>query len=267
MNKKIIITAITLILIILWLTWYYFKDTILNTKDSFSNTNSAKTVPELISKNYLKEFHHLNLRTKKLWEMPDICKMVKGTNYEYDIWSLDLADNEITEIDKDLSCLKNLQDLYLSFNKIKEIDNLEELNFIKKLDLGNNEITEIDNLDKLTTLSDLHLWYNKLNSTKWLEKLTNLTSLKLQHNEITDLSWVKNLSKLSELKLEFNKLDESDLKDISKFKKLKIITVAENIGVKQDTIKKLSDYTYKNMQKIEKDSWETNSGAVIELKK
>ena len=79
---------------------------------------------------------------------------------------MDLADNGIQEITEDLSCLKNLQDLYLSFNKIKEIDNLDGLSFIKKLDLGNNEITEIDNLDKLTTLSDLHLGYNKINSTK-----------------------------------------------------------------------------------------------------
>ena len=70
--------------------------------------------------------------------------MVVGTNYEFDIWAVDLADNGITEIDQDLSCLKNLSELYLSFNKITEIKNLSGLTFLKKLDIGNNELTKIE---------------------------------------------------------------------------------------------------------------------------
>jgi len=247
MNKKIIISAITLLLIILWLIWYYFKDNILNTKNSTTNTNSGKIVDELIKNNYNPKLHHLDLRSKKLETMPDICEMVKGTNYEYDIWSLDIADNGIQEITKDLSCLKNLQELYLSFNKIKKIENLDWLTFIKKLDLGNNEITKIENIEILKTLVDLHLWYNKITSTAGLEKLTNLTSLKLQHNEINDLSSIKDLINLSELKLEFNKLTDDNLKDIAWLKRLKVITVWENPWIKKETIEKLNEFTRKNM--------------------
>lgn len=98
----------------------------------------------MITKNYKPEFHHLDLRSKQLGEMPDICEMVVGTNYEFDIWAVDLADNGITEIDQDLSCLKNLSELYLSFNKITEIKNLDGLTFLKKLDIGNNELTKIE---------------------------------------------------------------------------------------------------------------------------
>lgn len=264
MNKKIIISAITLILIILWLTWYYFKDNILNIKDNNTNTNSWKTVPEIITKNFDNKVHHLDLRTKKLSEMPNICEMVSWTNFEYDIWSIDLADNQIIEINSDLSCLKNLQDLNLSFNKIIEIDNLNKLNFIKKLDLWNNQIIKIDNLDNLKTLNDLHLWYNKLTSTSGLERLTNLTSLKLQHNEISDISYLKDLSKLEELKLEFNNLTEESLKSMLPLKKLKIITVAENPWISKETIDRLNEYSLKNIQK--RDSENSQSSWALEIK-
>lgn len=108
-----------------------------------SRTQSG-AVDELITKNYKPEFHHLDLRSKKLGEMPDICEMVVGTRYEFDIWAVDLADNGIAEIDQDLSCLKNLSELYLSFNTISEIENLEGLTFLKKLDLGNNALTKVE---------------------------------------------------------------------------------------------------------------------------
>jgi len=252
----------------MWLTWYYFKDNLLNITNTIEvNTNSWKTVNELITKNYSDKLHHLDLRSQKLSNMPDICEMVAWTRYEYDIWSVDLADNGIEEITEDLSCLKNLQELNLSFNKLKKIDNLEWLSFLKKLDLGNNEIIEIYNLDRLTSLVDLHLGYNKIKNTKWLEKLTNLTSLKLQHNEIDDLSWIKDLLKLEELKMEFNKLDESDLEDISNLKWLKIITVAENAWIKKETIDKLNSFSYKNMLEREKSAWNEGSETKIELKK
>lgn len=119
----------------------------------------------------------------------------------------------------------------------------------------------------MTSLADLHLGYNKITSTKWLEKLTNLTSLKLQHNEINDLSGLKDLSNLEELKMEFNKLEESDLKDISNLKWLKIITVWEDTWIKKETIDKLNSFSYKNMQIREKSAWEENSTNKIELKK
>jgi hypothetical protein len=248
-NKRNILIILIALLIILWILWFYFKNKLFPNK-IITQTQIINTwaVNELITKNYKKEFHHLDLRSKNLWTMPDICKMVIWTNYEYDIWSLDLADNEIVEIDKDLWCLKNLSELYLSFNKITEIKNLEWLTFLKKLDLGNNEIKEISWLDTLVNLVDLHLWYNQIISTTWLEKLVNLTSLQLQSNKLEDISNLSNLTKLETLKLEFNKLDNEDIKIIDKLKALKIITVWENPQVDKKTIDKLNELSRKNMK-------------------
>lgn len=235
------------IVVVLWL-WYVFMTNYEVDKDT-TNTSSWKlSTNSLIEDNYIQKYHHLNLRTKKLTEIPDICDLVKGTRYQDDIWSVDLADNQIKKINQDLSCLKNLTELNLSFNKITKIDNLDKLTFIKKIDLWNNEITEIDNLETLRTLNDLHLWYNKIASTKWLESLKGLTSLKLQHNEISDLTYLKWLANLTELKLEFNKLKEENLKDIAWLKRLKVITVWENPWIKKETIEKLNEFTRKSMQ-------------------
>lgn len=244
-NKKTIWIIASILLIAILLIWFYLFS---NKKIFQTQKTDSWAINELITKNYNKEFHHLDLRSKKLWEMPDICEMVKGSNFEYDIWSLDLADNSINTIDKDLWCLKNLQELYLSFNKISEIKNLESLTFLKKLDIGNNEIKEISWLDTLVNLTDLHLWYNQITSTKWLEKLVNLTSLQLQSNKLENISNLSNLTKLETLKMEFNKLDNEDIKVIDKLKNLKIITVWENVWIDKTTIEKLNELSRKNMK-------------------
>lgn len=253
MKKRLIIFIIFFITIILVI---FYLNLLKSNNYNDVNTGSWKIIDNLIIDNYNIEFHYLNLKSKNLDKIPDICNMIKGTNYIDDIWSINLSNNKLTKINIDLSCLKNLQELNLSFNKIRKIENLKELTFIKKLDLGNNEISKIDNIDKLTTLTDLHLWYNKIISTNWLEKLVNLTSLKLQHNEISNLSWLKYLSKLTELKLEFNKLNDENLKDITNLSNLKILTLWENNWIKKETIDKFDEYSLKNMDILKND--ETN---------
>lgn len=259
MNKKAIILSIILIFVLLVWAWsvYFFRDKIFHNNQS-TITWTWSSVDELITKNYIPNFHHLDLRTKWLTSIPDLCKLVKWTKYEYDIWSIDLADNSLISIDNWFSCFKNLQELNLSFNKIAEIKNLNDLTFIKKLDLWNNEITEVKWLDKLKTLESLHLWYNKITDVNNLENLSNLTSLKIQHNNIDNISWLQKLYNLEELKMEFNNLDDEDLKNIKDLKKLKIITVWENKWINKETIDKLNNFTLKNMdtsnmQQVEKE--------------
>lgn len=249
MNKKILWSIVSLLVIVIGCAGYYFRSYFLiDTKLIENKKTNTWAVNELISKNYNENFHALDLGNKKLGAMPDICAMVAGTHFEYDIWTIDLADNALSQINEDLSCLKNLSELNLSFNKITQIENLSELSFLKKLDLGNNEIKDIAWLERLTNLSDLHLGYNQITSTVWLEKLTNLTSLQLQSNKIEDIANLANLPRLEVLKLEFNKLDTEDVKIVIKLKKLKIITVGENPWIDPKIIERLNEFTRKNMK-------------------
>ncbi len=55
-----------MLIIIVWLTWYYFKDNLLNITNTIeTNSGSWKTVNELITKNYSAKVHHLNLSLER----------------------------------------------------------------------------------------------------------------------------------------------------------------------------------------------------------
>lgn len=247
MNKKIIWLIVIILLVVLSIAWYVYKEQNNNKLPIVNNTIITNTwvVNELISKNYNNEFHRVTLRWQKLGYMPDICGMVRWTKYADNIWTLDLAANNISAIDKDLSCLKNLSELDLSFNQIDKIDNLDKLTFLSKLDIWNNKLTSIAGLDNLTKLADLHLGYNTIKNTTWLQKLKNLKSLKLQHNEIDNLSWISWLVGLSELKLEFNKLNDSNLAQIWALKQLRILTLAEN-SISKEIVDKFNEISLSN---------------------
>jgi protein phosphatase 1 regulatory subunit 7 len=98
--------------------------------------------------------------------MPDICADITTGNMLYDLRFIDLGDNQITDINADYGCLGNLQELNLSYNKIKNIKNLENLSFLKKLELHKNELTDVAGLEDLTSLNELNLGYNQITSVK-----------------------------------------------------------------------------------------------------
>lgn len=185
------------------------------------NNNAARSsLQELVQKQFIADQHHLDLRGKNYKQIPDICSVITPGQQADDIWSIDLANNQITSISVDLSCLKNLSELNLSFNKIKKIQNIRQLTWLSKLDLGNNELTRIEGLETLERLQNLHLGYNQLTSTAGLEKLYNLRSLQLQRNKLTDIANLAQLKNLETLKLEFNQLTDEDVEFISALPKL-----------------------------------------------
>lgn len=185
------------------------------------NSNNTRVfLRELVQKQFVADQHHLDLRGKNFTQIPDICSVITPGQQADDIWSIDLANNQITSISVDLSCLKNLTELNLSFNKIKKIQNIRQLTWLSKLDLGNNELTRIEGLETLERLQNLHLGYNQLTSTAGLEKLYNLRSLQLQRNKLTDIANLAQLKNLETLKLEFNQLTDEDVEFISALPKL-----------------------------------------------
>lgn len=211
------------------------------------NNNAARSsLRELVQKQFIADQHHLDLRGKNYKQIPDICSVITPGQQADDIWSIDLANNQITSISVDLSCLKNLTELNLSFNKIKKIQNIRQLTWLSKLDLGNNELTRIEGLETLERLQNLHLGYNQLTSTAGLEKLYNLRSLQLQRNKLTDIANLAQLKNLETLKLEFNQLTDEDVEFISALPKLRVITVAEN-KIDPAKVAEWNEKTLKNM--------------------
>lgn len=217
--KKTLITLVSIVSI-LSLTWCQKKP---------QTEVVAKPIPEYISANYDSEFHSLNLRSKGLTQMPDICSDITTWTMLNDIRAIDLWDNQITEINSDYSCLPNLQDLNLSFNQISKIENLDKLSNLGRLQLHKNNITKISWLSELKNLMILSLWYNQISKVSWLSELSNLQELELLRNQISDLSRLSDLPNLTSLKLEFNQIsDINQLGFVVKLKNLKRLSIGEN---------------------------------------
>mgnify|MGYP002138430441 CR=1 FL=1 len=116
---------------------------------------TATGLRELLKTQFVADQHHLDLRGKGYTSIPDICSVITPGQQADDIWSIDLGNNEITSISVDLSCLKNLSELNLGFNKIKKIQNIAQLTWLNKLDLGNgNPILVKGNTDAFVAKVD-----------------------------------------------------------------------------------------------------------------
>jgi hypothetical protein len=117
--------------------------------------------------------------------------------------------------------LHNLERLDLNDNKISNIKPLSILTKITTLSLGSNELTNIKPLESLIELRHLSLGFNNISDIKPLSKLSNLETLILFRNKVSDISPLLDLENLFELSIGQNPISNYSL--IDKFKNPLII--------------------------------------------
>ena len=123
---------------------------------------------------------------------------------------LNLSFNKISDINilEDVN-LKQLKELYLNYNQIIDIKVLEKVKFnkIKIINLSHNQISDITILENVNfkELKELNLYYNKISDIKVFEKVNfeKLEALYLSYNQITDTYLLKDVK--------FEKLKTLDL--------------------------------------------------------
>ncbi len=74
--------------------------------------------------------------------------------------SLDLSDNNLTELPKGLEKLPRLKSLFLDDNKLTNVKGLEKLTELTGLSLQSNQLTDVKGLENLTGLTSLVLFNN-----------------------------------------------------------------------------------------------------------
>jgi Leucine-rich repeat (LRR) protein len=121
---------------------------------------------------------------------------------------------------------KNLRELHLSGNHIKDISPLSELTNLQRLWLGNNLIEDITPLSGLTNLTILSLRTNYVDDVQALSGLENLELLVLQNNLISDITPLTELTKLESLQLHNN--DISDITPLSELRQLRGLNLNNN---------------------------------------
>lgn len=138
----------------------------------------------------------------------------------------------------------NCTELALSFRKILQISNLENLINVHTLRLDNNMIMRIEGLEKLVNIKWLDLSFNYISeiSEKGLENLVNLTDLSLFSNQITEIKNLDHNRKLNVLSVGNNRI--ADCKAMAvylrKFTHLEALCVHMNPFCKdEDSVQKI----------------------------
>ncbi|CAI9546999.1 unnamed protein product [Staurois parvus] len=143
---------------------------------------------------------HTNVQfggTDRWWEQTDLTKLILASNKLQSLSEelrllpalvvLDVHDNLLPELPREIGELVNLQRLNISHNKLKSLpEELAQLQNLKSLLLHHNQLEEVPNsMGQLTALEELDFSNNSLRSlSSCLGALTYLTRLNLSNNKL-----------------------------------------------------------------------------------
>lgn len=147
--------------------------------------------------------------------------------------TLDFSFNRIKNI-KNIENLINIEQLFFVQNKIKEIKNIENLTKLRMLELGANKIERIENLEPFINLQSLFLGSNRILKLEGLDTLVNLKVLSIQSNGISKIENLDKLKNLEELYLTSNRL--SEIEGLENLENLQILDLSHNKISKLDNL-------------------------------
>ncbi|KAL5280818.1 NISCH family protein [Megaselia abdita] len=111
--------------------------------------------------------------------------------------SIDFSGNLLTSIDRCIILAPKLKTLNLEQNRLKRLENLNDLIFLQKLNLSINCFSEFEDWHlQLGNLISLNLSQNKIKRLSGLRKLLSLQSLDLSCNSIEDLDEITHIAGL-----------------------------------------------------------------------
>ncbi|CAI8619755.1 unnamed protein product [Vicia faba] len=118
---------------------------------------------------------------------------------------LELGSNKL-RVMENLENLVNLQELWLGRNRIKVV-NLCGLKCIKKISLQSNRLTSMIGFEGCIALEELYLSHNGISKMEGLSSLVNLRLLDVSSNKLTSVDDIQNLTQLEDLWLNDNKIE------------------------------------------------------------
>lgn len=197
-------------------------------------TEADKNITQKFIQEHLED-SYLNLSHLELTQIPQFSQILPQNVLE-DVLFINLSNNKITSISKELQAFPNLKEVNLARNPIKKLENLSNIPLLRKLELFGAELESID-LKNVPDLAYLDLSYNKLESNDLRDVFlfTSLNDLQLHRNKITSLQGIENLKNLERVKLEFNNINQAS--ELDKLPKLIFASLAFN-PLPQDVIDK-----------------------------
>lgn len=149
-----------------------------------------------------KDTIYVNFLEKRLTKLPAYSNIVRELegDIKNNIYHLDLSDQELKEIPKEIFQLNNLINLELWRNSIKSIPaEIKNLKNLEKLIISQNNLTEIPKeILSLENLYELNLRYNSIrNLPEEIKNLKNLKILDLRENPLPNAE-IEKIRKLFE---------------------------------------------------------------------
>ncbi len=203
--KKLIISW----LIVCILTWCSSQSKLIDAIVEGDRQHSQKDSPlsALDVQQRISTSGHLDLSNLDLWNIPDICKLLRSVDLSR-IVSLDLSNNNIQEVSW-LSCLPSLKELNLSDNQIDSLVWFPLMKNLEKLDLARNKLKDLSWIDILKGIIELQLWENFLEDLTWIDQLQQLKKLWVELNKIKDIDVLQYLDQLKEVNAKYNNIKDT----------------------------------------------------------
>lgn len=138
-------------------------------------------------------------------ELKDVSPIEQLTNLKI----LDISENQIEFLPKNMGNLQKLEELYLYGNKIDDILPLETLTNLSNLALNYNNVKDILPIKNMSKLARFNASNNNIADISVIENLSNLISFVAHVNNITKLpANFSDLKKLNSLDLSYNEISE-----------------------------------------------------------
>ena len=158
--------------------------------------------------------------TCKLEGLDKLAELPKLT--ELSLWYCQINDNDMQYIEK----LTNLTKLDLSYNEISDVSKITNLTKLSSLILTGNKIVDINPLNKLDKISYLSINENNISDISVVAGMKEINIFLCAKNQISDISSVTNLTKLTTLDCTGNRI--SDISSLKSLRYLKDVSLSEN---------------------------------------
>ncbi len=141
-----------------------------------------------------------NTALKSLWLGKNKIEAITGLENLVNLRQLDVQHNRLTTLGDGLRHLSHLEELYLAWNSIPDLQGLPVPSSLNTVDLSKNQIASLEGVTEHTGLEELWLSYSLLSTFESLAPLSllpGLNCLYLEHSPIAkDYEYRKTITKL-----------------------------------------------------------------------
>ncbi|CAL5979140.1 leucine-rich_repeat protein [Hexamita inflata] len=101
-----------------------------------------------------------------------------------------------------------LQELTINYSKLQNIQDIQTLQNLIKLDLSNNNLQNVEQLNSFSNLKEINLNNNNITNLNWVKDLQNVNKLQLSNNRLLSARILTQLQNLNELDVSGNVIQD-----------------------------------------------------------